>query len=214
MTTQLTLYNHALGFIGERSLATLSDNTESRRVLDQFWTEAREYCLEAGHWKFAKKRELLTPSLTELPTFGYRQAFAKPANMVRVSEICSDEYFNSPLSQFDDRGAFWYADVEQLYVGYVSRDTTLGYDLTKWPQSFVVFFELYLATRIAPRLTPNLEQKVIETRAGIGLETAKLTALSKDAVAGPTQFLPIGNWVNSRRNRTNARNSRASLYGS
>lgn len=212
--TKLSIFNDAIGLLGGRVLTRLTDASEPATILNGLWDHAREYCLEQGHWNFAKKRERLTPSLTEIPTFGYANAFAKPTNMVRVSEICADEYYNSPVSQFDDRGAFWYSDLEELFIGYVSKDTTLGYDISKWPQSFVTYITLYLAVRAAPRLAPKLKQEVIESRAGIGLDAAKMNALSKDAVSGPTQFLPAGNWVNSRRNRTNARNSRVSLYGS
>lgn len=212
--TKLSIFNDALGLLGGRVLTRLADASEPATILNGLWDHAREYCLEQGHWNFAKKREKLTPSLTEIPTFGYANAFAKPTNMVRVSEVCADEYFNSPVSQFDDRGSFWYSDLEELYVGYVSNHSTLGYNMSLWPQSFVTYLTLYLAVRAAPRLAPKLKQEVIESRAGIGLEAAKLNALSKDAVSGPTQFLPAGNWVNSRRNKVNPRNSRASLYGS
>lgn len=214
MTTQLSIYNDALGFIGERSLATTSDATESRRVLDTYYTSARDYCLGQGHWKFAKKRELLTPSLTEIPTFGYANAFAKPTNFVRLSELCADEYFKSPVAQFDERGGYFYSDLEELYIGYVSKHATLGYNLDLWTESFTLYVALYLAVRIAPRLAPDMKVELIQAPGNIGLQAAKENALSKDAVQGGTQFLPPGNWVNSRRNRMAPRNSRASLYGS
>ena len=213
--TKLSIFNEALGFLGLRTLTRATDASEPATVLNSVWDHAREYCLEQGHWNFAEKRELLTPSLTEIPTFGHRKAFAKPANYVRLSELCADEYFNAPVTQFDDRGAFWYCDLDQIYVGYVSKDSALGYNLSAWPQSFVTFVTLYLAVKAAPRLAPQMKQETIESNANIGLEDAKLNALSKDAVNGPTQFLPRGNWANSRVNRSlSPRNSRASLYGS
>lgn len=213
-TTQLSIYNAALGFLGERSLVATTDNVESRRVLDGYWTHARDYCLQQGHWRFAKKRELLTPSLTEIPTFGYTNAFAKPTNFVRLSEMCADEYFNSPVTQFDERGGFFYSDLEELYIGYVSNHTTLGYDFDLWPETFTLFVTLYLASLAAPRIAPEKKAETIQAPGNIGLIEAKYNALSKDAVAGGTQFLPPGNWVSSRRNRLGPRNSRTSLYGS
>lgn len=214
MTTQLDIYNAALGFLGERSLATLSDSTESRRTLDTYWTQVRDYCLGQGHWKFAKRRVKIDPSITEIPTFGYRRAFDKPTDFIRLSELASDEYFNSPLSQFDERGAFWYADIESIYVGYVSKDASFGYNIDLWPETFTFYLELQLAVLTAARLAPELKRETIEENAGMGLDGAKKNALSKDAVQGPTQFLPPGRWSSARRNRSSPRNSRISLYGS
>jgi hypothetical protein len=87
--------------------------------------------------------------------------------------------------------------------------------MTKWPETFVIFVTLYLATIAAHTIAPDLKMELIRAPGNIGLEEAKYNALSKDAVAGPTQFLPEGRWSSSRRGNGNnrGRNSRSSLYG-
>ena len=210
MTTQLILYNIALGELGERKATAITDAQEPVRRLNEVWDAgARKFCLEQGHWKFAMAEEMLDPSLTEIPTFGLRNAFAKPANFVRLSWMCSDEKFQNPVMDYQERGSYWYSDLENLYIRYVSMDAALGYDLTTWPETFALFVAYYLAQQAAGRINPDKQQRIDAL-----LLEAKDNALSKDAVAGATQLLPQGNWTGVRFNRNRGRNSNTSLYGS
>lgn len=213
--SQLSIFNNAMNLIGGQQLTKLTDAFEHARVLHSLWPHVRDYCLEQGRWNFAEREVKLTPSLTELPSFGLQNAFDKPTDMIRVNEVAADEYFSAPIFQIHERGAFWYCDLEELFIRYISKDSNFGYDITKWPESFTLFVTLYLATRAAPRLAPNLKLELIRAGGNVGLEEAKKNALSKDAVSGPTQFLPQGNWSMARLNgRTRrGRNSRSSLYG-
>ena len=45
MTTQLFIYNEALGHLGERVLASLTEGREPRRVLDSYWSDVVAYAL-------------------------------------------------------------------------------------------------------------------------------------------------------------------------
>lgn len=215
-TTRLSIFNNVMNLLGGQHMTKITDATESAKILLGLWDHAVDYCLEQGHWKFAEREVLLTPHATEIPAFGLRNAFIKPADFIRINEIAADEYFMSPIFEIHERGSYFYCDLDEVYLRYVSKDWASGSNLNRWPESFVLYFTLYLATRAASRLAPRLKQEVIESRAGVGLDTAKLNALSKDAVSGPTQFLPRGNWSSSRlggRYRR-GRNSRSSLYGS
>ncbi len=214
MTTQLTITNGALGFLGERSLVATTDATEPARVMANNYPAAVRYCLEQGHWKFAQRRAVLTPSLTEVPTYGRVNAFAHPTDYVRVSALCSDERFGEPIVDIEDVGGFWYSDLDTLYLKYVSNDTNYGLNLSLWPETFVLFVQLYLASLAAVRISPERKPDTIQAPGGVGLITAKRNALAKDAVAGPTQFPPMGSWARSRLRKNRSRNSSVSLYGS
>jgi hypothetical protein len=209
MATQLSIYNDALAIIGERRLVAITDATEPRRILDDLWVNAPKYCLEQGHWKFAQRFVEIDYSVTEVPTFGYRRAFAKPSDYVRVTMLCADEYLNSPITAYADRGLFWYADVDTIYVSYVSNHASYGGLMTNWPESFTLFVAHYLALRASTRLAGTADRRVLEAET----QRAKLNALAKDAVAGPTQFLPSGSWARSRVGGGSGRHSRSSLYG-
>ena len=95
---QLGLYNQALYLLGERSLASLTENREPRRILDVVWRGAVKFCLEQGQWKFALRTSKLTYSTDVIPTFGYSRAFERPTDCVRLSKMCSDEYLKTPLN--------------------------------------------------------------------------------------------------------------------
>lgn len=214
MATQLSISNGALGFLGERSLVTVGDATEPARTLANLYTPAVKYCLEQGHWKFAERRAVLSPSLTEVPTYGRANAFAHPDDYVRVNALCSDETFQMAVTDIEDSGAFWYCYLDTLYLKYVSNHTSYGLNLDLWPETFVLYVQLYLASLAAPRLAPKMKPETIQAPGGIGLIDAKRNALAKDAVAGPTQFLPTGRWVGGRYKNKNLRTSSTSLYGS
>lgn len=211
--TQVSVYNLALAHLGERSLVAVTDATEPARALENIWDHAVTYCLEQGHWKFAERESVLEPSVTEVPTYGLSNAFAKPSDYVRLNSMCSDEYFTQPIINIHERGLFWYCDLDELYLRYVSNDDAYGADVTLWPETFVLYVSLYLATAIAPRVSPDKKIETIKSPEGIGLGTAKRNALAKDAVAGPVQFIPTGSWVNSRGKGAAGRNSRNSIYG-
>ena len=75
MTTQLFIYNEALGHLGERQLASLSEPREPRRVLDSYWSDVVGYCLSQGLWKFARRTIQVDNSSSLTPQFGFDYFF-------------------------------------------------------------------------------------------------------------------------------------------
>ena len=134
MTSRLTLYNGGLRILGERSLLSLSENVEARRRLDTAWDGgALKYCLEAGLWNFAMRTVELTYSPSVAPSFGMRYAFDKPDDFVRTGGIWSDESMKSPLLEYRDEGPYWFAELDTIYLSYVSNDAQYGADMSLWP---------------------------------------------------------------------------------
>jgi len=203
LTSRLTLYNDALLLCGERSLDTLNDNVEPRRLLDQVWnSNAVDACLEEAQWEFAMRtiRIDYDPGIT--PDFGYRRAFDKPTDWILTSAIASDEYFRAPLTRYVDETGYWFADEDLIYVRYVSNDSSYGADLSLWPASFTDFVAAHLASKIILKLSkdeaklslfinPQNPQHSIRGRA---LTQAK----SRCAMSGPVQFPVAGDWAKSR----------------
>ncbi len=202
---QLSLYNKALTMLGERKIASLTENREPRRVLDDVWRGALKYCLEEGQWKFAIRTSKLTYSTDVNPTFGYRKAFEKPSDCVRLTKVCSDEYLNTPLLHYGEEAGWWFADLDDIYVSYVSDSLDFGSDYANWPETFARFVALYLANEAGLRITQS--ERTLEKIAR-DYKATKKDALSKDALQGPTQFLPEGRWVTSRYGRNGSREDR------
>lgn len=212
MPSKLSLYNGSLRELGERKIASLSENCERRRVLDSIWdNDAIKTCLAAGQWNFATNSIELSYSPSVSPDFGYQYAFDKPANHVRTVAVCEDEYFKAPLLHYEDEGAYWYADLDTLYIKYVDSGTSFGADYSKWPANFTRYVECWLAARAALPITQNKSTRDdCERLAEVWLVKAKST----DAMEEATKFLPQGSWTRARGGRgNNDRGRRSRLIG-
>lgn len=206
-TTRLQLYNDALQLCGERFLSALSDTGEARRQLDQVWSSnGVNYCLEQGQWQFAMRtQQVEVDESFGTPDFGYRYAFTKPEDWIRTSAVCSDAYFRSPLLRYSDEMGHWFADIQPIYVKFVSSDSDYGGDLSLWPASFCAYAAAYFASKIIARLGgERAEQKAllfgVDGKGGT-LDRTLTEAKSQAASTQPTQFFAEGSWVQSRRSR-------------
>jgi len=204
---------------GERALNSstgLTEAREARRLLDNVWdNDGVKACLEAAQWKFAMRTVMIDYDPDVDPDFGLRRAFAKPTDWCVTSALCSDEYFNTPLTQYFDEAGYWYADIDQLYVRYVSNDDEYGGDLSLWPARFTKYVATYFAGQIILKLTSDEKKQEKILRPHGELARALADAKSTDAMADPTKFLPQGAWTRSRMGGRNRRDggNRGSLTG-
>lgn len=212
MPSKLTVFNGALREIGERKLSSLTENREPRRVLDSVWdNDFIRQCLSEGLWNFAMRTVELTYSPSVSPDFGYSRAFDKPEDWVRTASMSADERFATPLLQYNDEAGYWFADLDTIYVRYVSDDDEYGSDLSLWSPKFTLFVETELAARAAKRITgSDSDAARIEKLARDRLRQAR----SVDAMNEPTKFAPKGSWVSARGGRGGGdRGNRGSLVG-
>lgn len=199
---QLGLYNGAVRIMGERKLANLTENRESRRVLDGIWGEdAIKYCLEQGMWGWASRTVKLDASTTITPEFGFSYVFEKPDDFVRTIEISADEYFSVPLNTFNDEAGFISANVDVIYIRYVSDDAQYGRDYSLWPQTFIRYFMSYLAYEGSLRLTASHS---IQDRCEKLMKVRLSDAQSKDGIGRPVKFPPHGTFALARSGRNSS----------
>lgn len=192
----LSIYNGALRIIRHRSLATVSDDTEARYLCDAEYAKVKAWALEQGLWNFALRASAIEYDSGNSPEFGYTYAFAKPDDFVRLNAIGANAYFYPPLEHYTDEGAFWLADVDLLYVSYVSDGASYGGDISTWTATFDLAVEYELAFRIAPHLTSMGEDslKDLERKRDKAMRDAR----SKDALNQGAQRPPPGRLVQSR----------------
>lgn len=207
-TSRLLIYNDALTICGERHLSSLTENREPRRLLDHVWdNDGVKSCLEAGQWKFAMRTVQLDYDPAIEPEFGYPRGFSKPTDWCVTSSLCEDEYFNSPLTRYVDEAGYWYADLDTIYIRYVSDDSAYGGDLSIWPARFADYVAAHFASKIILKITSD-ENKRNEI---LKLEELYLRrAKSTDAMSDPTKFPPQGNWTRSRQGHNASRRDRGS----
>lgn len=212
-TSRLKIYNEALLILGERALASLTENLESRHLLDHVWdNDGVKACLEAGQWKFAMRAVRIDYDPAIAPDFGHNRAFLKPSDWVVTSAVCTDEFFNAPLLQYVDESGFWYASIDQIYVRYVSNDANYGGDLSRWTTRFADFVGAHFASKIVFKLTGDKERLQL---ANSIREKRLKEARSIDAMADPTKFPAEGSWNRARRSygATRERGNRQNLIG-
>ena len=212
MTDKLSLFNGALTVIGERKLANLTERREPRFKLDEIWNnDLIDRVLEMGQWNFAARSVELQFSPSTTPSFGYQFGFDKPVDWIRTMKVCHDEYFKQPLTQYQQEAKWWFADLETIYVQYVSNDTQFGSDLTLWPLNFSEMVEHYMAFKVAPRLTGlDVDNLSLEGKWKRWLKEAKAT----DAMEQPATWPPKGAWASSRQGfRQGERGKRNQLIG-
>lgn len=203
---RLDLYNNALMLCGERALATLQEEREPRRLLDQVYdTNGVDFCLEQGQWWFAMRTVMIDPDPDISPSFGFRNAFTKPDDWIKTNALCSDEYFRVPLLGYADEVSNWYADITPIYVKYVSNDEAFGGDISRWPATFADYAAAYFASRIIPKLAGDktTQKDMLFGPNGHNGEVAKTLHKAK-AAAGltqPTTFPAQGNWSRARQGR-------------
>lgn len=195
MTTKLSLYNGALRVLGERKLASLSEDRLPRRLLDDVWDDgAVDYCLGQGDWTFATRTQMLEASNAIDPDFGYQYAFEKGSDWVETIAICSDEYFQNGILRYSDETDIIYCDLDTIYVKFTSNNSSYGGDYSLWPETFIDYVETYLASQICR----TLQQKDFDEKK---LERVLREAKNKDMKRKPPQVLPLGVLASSRLGR-------------
>jgi hypothetical protein len=212
-TTKIRLFNNALVELGNERLEDTGENVKAGRELNAVYDQVVQECLCAGSWNFAMETVKADADTGVTPTFGYTEVFAKPSDWLRTVGVSGDERFTFPLLDYYDDSTFWSADQSPIYIRYVSNDTGLGLDLTRWPTTFARFVELELADRVSIALTQN---ESLRERVGKLRDKARKRALSFDSMneVNP-KFPPPGTWTQSRGGRLTRgdRGSRGSLTG-
>ncbi len=200
MTTQILLYNEALGHLGERALAQLPngnyENREARRVLDSYWANVVDYCLAQGLWRFARRMIRQDADTTVIPQFGFNNAFAYQSDFIRTIVISSSAQLDPPLLQYRDEGGYIYTNVTPIYHDYVSNDPTYGGDVDGWPMNFSDYVPRRLARQACFRITKSmtLVPELIKQE-----DKARRVAKAEDAMNDPPGLPPVPFWARARR---------------
>lgn len=196
MATKLEVYNLALGYVRERKIADLTEDREPRRLLDDVWDHETLMCLENGQWVFAFRSLRMDSSPSVDPAFGYRYAFELPDDRSRIVGVSASETFDPPLNAMQEEAGYIFADIDPLYLMYVSKDVGYGMNIGEWPALYTDYVAHRLAVRIAPRVTHMSGEAMDELAKST--KRARSDALSSCAMQSATKFMPVGSWVLAR----------------
>lgn len=199
MTDKLSVYNLALGHLGQRKLSALSEAIEHRRTLDDFWDHTVAVALAAGLWNFIVRAIQEDASSTVTPAFGWKYAFEVPNDWIRTLMVSTVETFNPPLLDYTEETGFWYANFTPIFVRYQSNDPLYGMNLGAWPANFTDYVAFQLAEYAAKKITGSTE--LLDGASGISrrCKNARTKAKATDAMNQPPGQPPTGTWARSRR---------------
>lgn len=217
---KLTLYNIAMRSVGERKLASLTEDREARHICDDAWDEGNgtdpivRTWLEQGHWNFAMRAVKSDADTDITPEFGYTYAHAKASDFVKLNMISADENFNYPLTDYEPEGIYIYSWETPIYLRFVSDGATWGRDYTRWPNAFTQWCGYDLGLKIAPKLLNETDQEKLEKK----VKKLRIDARSKDAMEEPPRWPALSSWAQSRHGRTRSgrsgdRGNRGRLIG-
>mgnify|MGYP001179546676 CR=1 FL=1 len=213
MVSKLEIWNAALDELGHEILSDTGEGNRPGQVLARLYDNVVADCLADASWNFAMETIKAEADTGVTPEFGYRYVFAKPSDWVRTYAVSQDEYFTYPLLQYYDDQGFWSADSTPLYIRYVSNDTGLGLEMSRWGAKFRRYVELELAARACMPITQNasLREDIEKAR-----DRARKDAKVKDAMDEPQpKYPPPSSWTQARAGRIGRgdRGNRGRLIG-
>jgi hypothetical protein len=201
MASQVDIANLALSILGQSSIASLMDNSNSARVLNiEYPILRRGLLMGPGTWRFSIKRASL-PSLTTVPVSGpFTTMYAAPSDCLRILQV-GDMYPGLDLSDYrqgptDADYSFeggnilcdYGAPLSLVYVADITNTTLMD-------PNFVIYFAASLAWTACERLTgSDAKQKTANERR----EMAKSAAASSNAFMNPPGFPADDSWILSR----------------
>lgn len=209
MASKLGLYNAALRLLGDAPLAALTDEVESRRLLDSVYDDAIKWCLEQGLFAFSLRSVRMSPDPNFTPLFNGPHVYLRPTDYLRTAGIWANATESIPLVAYIWEGTHLIANINQVYLRYVSSGTKYGFNLGAWTASFQSFVEAHLAMEICPRLTDSAAKfKMLHDLRHERMRDAN----NRNSMDNPARFIPPGQWAVARFTGT-AGNIQSSLRG-
>lgn len=196
------IYNDALLVMGLDEISSNTDDSNRRVKLDRALDAGLVAdLLEDVGWNFAIIAEQITYDSSIEPTWGFRRAHNKPANLHRLDGLFSDEYLQQPLKPYQEHDGNYYCDYDTIYIQYVT-DTFLT-----TPDNWPPFFKRLVAGRMARDAASSLKGEGADLEvAATTYESRRNSALSNDAVSSPPRKISQGSWVRARGSYNNDRN--------
>jgi hypothetical protein len=84
--TDIDIANQALGYLGEQTIATMSENTKEARQVSLHFDQTLREIMEKHRWSVGRKRKRMTRS-GATPDFGWSYAHIIPEDCLRVLDL-------------------------------------------------------------------------------------------------------------------------------
>ena len=151
-TSEVSICNLALSWLGTNPITSLDDDTVEAKHCKANYEAARDATLEDRNWTFAIERMILTPEVA-VPAFGYSHQFLIPSHVKRVVSVSNGGAIGSNTmgTEID-----WQKEKNKIVANeakiYV-RAVVLEPDPTRYPPTFVHALAARMAAEMAVPLT-------------------------------------------------------------
>ena len=158
MSSEVSICNQALSWLGVSPILTLDDNTKAAQLCKANYAQLRDTVLEEANWTFATKRFIFSTPEVPGPAYGYSNSFIVPTTVLLVLE-CNNNA--EPQGNYDLNWRYEenriLTDADKVYAKCIIQITD--------PKKFTNTFRQALASRIAAELaTPLTESSTKETK--------------------------------------------------
>ena len=193
MPTKLSVFNDALGMLGQPLMNTDLDAGEDGDSLRGHWERIVEMAHEKTGWDHAKV-QWQAPRLAAKPKFGYTYFYQLPPRFSRLLFISETGMPNDDLLDYEIIEGKVAANVNSIYMVCVTLDTLDAGRVGEWTASFAHYVATELALAAAPRLNSSAVEPVTKER-----KKALSDAAGLDATQGPVKRRPHGSWSRAAR---------------
>lgn len=191
MPTQLSVYNSALGLLGQGPLTTVSTANENTRVLNSHWDTVVNRCHEKTAWDHAKVRRELA-RLEATPEFGYEYYYAVPSDCLRWLKLSQSGAEGDDLQDFEHENGRIATNASTVYMLYVSENARTNPG--RWSDTFAHYVACELAFLAMGKINSSAAELVTRER-----KKALSDAVGLDATQGAVRQRRHGAWSRAAR---------------
>jgi len=165
MATEVSICANALRRLGDSPIVSLTDDTESARLCNAFYSEARDEVLRSHPWNFAITRQQLS-QLSATPLYQYSYQYALPTDpfCLRVLEMEYSDYVFK-IEHLAGTGRVLLTDEGTAKIIYIARVT----DTAQFDSLFIDTLTAKLSVDLAYPVTGSVQlqqnmQKLFESK--------------------------------------------------
>ena len=165
MATEVSICAYALRRLGDSPIVSLTDDTESARLCNAFYSEARDEVLRSHPWNFAITRQQLS-QLSTTPLYQYSYQYALPTDpyCLRVLEMEYSDYVFK-IEHLAGTGRVLLTDEGTAKIIYIARVT----DTAQFDSLFIDTLTAKLSVDLAYPVTGSVQlqqnmQKLFEAK--------------------------------------------------
>lgn len=124
MASEVEIVNNALLLLGDKTITSLSDDSNRARIANGLFATTRDEVLRAYPWNCALARQSL-PALSSAPDFGWDYQFQLPADpyCLRALDINADPQSGDPGDEFKIEGRKLLTNSSTCDLRYIARLT-------------------------------------------------------------------------------------------